>query len=546
MKETASYSFYSSDLNKNKYEEFLRKALAIREFKNALSLEICQHLEDYLDCSKFDFVKKFGKTKDNPLNPSSLIRGNELQKACADVFDSYQNKFEAIVRSIRFSVQTEIRISRYKRKAGAKKAGDVKSYEVKKESTKLCKVLDYLSKYFNSGLIEYLKGLEDRNHLQADVLYYLDKYKYRLIQLALLRKENVTRKYSYPIKFDSLTYRTAIQSKDFLVQDKNRTCHSSVYLVIPSINGQGSRKIIVPSKIHSKYHGKSSEYQSKEYIVQVQPTKKRVRFILTREVDREYKVGQEEFLGVDVNLKHNLFSLSIGENIDFDRRLLKLYTTFLKKIDQKKELTKGEEKQKKLWQTRIEYHLKEKSSELVNLAISAGKNHIVMEDLSLLDKTCIRNEEFNEFKYSRLTKLLHLSSLNNIVRSICLHKGLQFTTIPSHYTSQTCSACGTIERENRQNQETFSCINCGENRNADVNASINIALIGQYEVKHFEQDLKEVPSKLLIEDKKTKWLSAKSFLKKEFIKSHLVDIITSSSFQMERKKFFESSQNFLS
>jgi putative transposase len=37
-----------------------------------------------------------------------------------------------------------------------------------------------------------------------------------------------------------------------------------------------------------------------------------------------------------------------------------------------------------------------------------------------------------------------------------------------------CPICGCIEDENRKNQETFECIECGHKDNADHNASINI------------------------------------------------------------------------
>ena len=43
------------------------------------------------------------------------------------------------------------------------------------------------------------------------------------------------------------------------------------------------------------------------------------------------------------------------------------------------------------------------------------------------------------------------------------------------YTSQTCSRCGHVDKENRQTQETFVCTKCGFELNADHNASINIA-----------------------------------------------------------------------
>ena len=43
------------------------------------------------------------------------------------------------------------------------------------------------------------------------------------------------------------------------------------------------------------------------------------------------------------------------------------------------------------------------------------------------------------------------------------------------YTSLTCSRCGTVDREARENQATFRCRSCGFAANADVNAAINIA-----------------------------------------------------------------------
>jgi putative transposase len=43
------------------------------------------------------------------------------------------------------------------------------------------------------------------------------------------------------------------------------------------------------------------------------------------------------------------------------------------------------------------------------------------------------------------------------------------------YTSQTCSACGAVDREARESQAVFRCRSCGYADNADVNAAKNIA-----------------------------------------------------------------------
>lgn len=47
--------------------------------------------------------------------------------------------------------------------------------------------------------------------------------------------------------------------------------------------------------------------------------------------------------------------------------------------------------------------------------------------------------------------------------------------VNSAYTSQTCSACSTRDREARESQAVFRCRACGYTDNADVNAAKNIA-----------------------------------------------------------------------
>jgi len=46
------------------------------------------------------------------------------------------------------------------------------------------------------------------------------------------------------------------------------------------------------------------------------------------------------------------------------------------------------------------------------------------------------------------------------------------------YTSQTCSACGHVDRKSRINQATFECCRCGFAGHADVNAAVNLSVRG--------------------------------------------------------------------
>ncbi len=50
--------------------------------------------------------------------------------------------------------------------------------------------------------------------------------------------------------------------------------------------------------------------------------------------------------------------------------------------------------------------------------------------------------------------------------------------VPPQYTSQTCSRCGCVNKNNRQTQATFRCTACGFELNADHNAALNILAAG--------------------------------------------------------------------
>ena len=54
--------------------------------------------------------------------------------------------------------------------------------------------------------------------------------------------------------------------------------------------------------------------------------------------------------------------------------------------------------------------------------------------------------------------------------------GVPLVYVNPAYTSQTCSVCGAVDKANRPNQSTFSCVSCGFSAHADVNAAVNIGL----------------------------------------------------------------------
>ncbi len=64
-------------------------------------------------------------------------------------------------------------------------------------------------------------------------------------------------------------------------------------------------------------------------------------------------------------------------------------------------------------------------------------------------------------------------------QAFCAYKaqraGVPVIVVNPAYTSQTCNACGVIDKASRLDQARFVCTVCGHSANADVNAAQNIA-----------------------------------------------------------------------
>jgi putative transposase len=271
----------------------------------------------------------------------------------------------------------------------------------------------------------------------------------------------------------------------------------------------------VPTSFNINHHGHLNQYTTREYIVCIEEKRQRIRVIVTKEVDAVISPEGTEYIGVDTNIKHNLFSTSEGTEIDLDRELFRDYVGFLKKYQIKKEHSQGEEELKELWEERVSCMLKRKAKELVDHAIAQGKDHIITEDLSSFARSFVRSEEFEGFKYSRITRLLNLSSLNKIVKGICKKLGIRLTLVPSHYTSQWCFDCGHIDRANRVTQEHFQCVCCSVKANADFHSAQAILRIGSSDV---------LRRSVLVQDVSFDWIP-KGRLSKSTIRKQLEDII---------------------
>ncbi|MGL6024080.1 MAG: RNA-guided endonuclease InsQ/TnpB family protein [Cetobacterium sp.] len=108
------------------------------------------------------------------------------------------------------------------------------------------------------------------------------------------------------------------------------------------------------------------------------------------------------------------------------------------------------------------------SAEIIKVAL---KNRCGVIKLEKLTKNGFDSKLLRNWSYFELQTMIQYKAKMN---------GIEVLFINPAYTSQMCSECGNIDKENRPTQEQFRCTKCGFEANADHNASINIAKSEQY------------------------------------------------------------------
>ena len=474
--------FHSKDLTRQKYDELYNFAVLIQNHKNIVSQYINENLLHYLDCTKPQFLKEMRELFKNVI-PSSFDA-----QFYTKVFTCYQNKFEAIQRKLAFEVPILKGFEYYKRDTKNHKKGDLKRVLIEKKQTKLSSCLTYLVRYGNEGTIAYIKSNIDKcdvnkREFYNNILRCCENFGFeRLYALALSKRERIVKHYSeYPIEFRSLTFSGRCRKKRII--DYNSRFGSVINSFI-SLSGFSRKSFYIPVSFNKGWHGNMKDYRKNnpdyEYILTFNENEHQINIHLCKDGERYIPKPNGKTIGIDVNCKHNLFSLSNETTYDYDRKLVNDFCKLSLEIDRLKEdktYVIGKRKQRKL------NKLKEKviKNEQQTIAImcknekAKGTGHFVMENLNNgFGKCYVKDSDNEDINYNRKVKFLGLSSLKQEVEHIARKYDIAVSTVQASYTSKMCPICGCIEDGNRPNQETFECVECGHKDNADFNAAKNI------------------------------------------------------------------------
>ena len=357
------------------------------------------------------------------------------------------------------------------------------------KSTRLSICLSYLARYGNENTVEYIQSQvsacdEKKKEYYQSILACITKFGFaRLMALAMQKRTHAIAKYSTrPIGFKSLTFSGRSRKKKILDWNKNYNSEINAFV---SLSGFSRKSMDIPVRFAKDYHGSMRDYfkanPDYEYIIVFNERKKSVSVNLCKDGERFLPEAGDNLIGIDVNCKHNLFSLSNETTYDYDRQLVKDYCKLALEVDDRKKSDKeyrpGKRTQWKLSTLKRKMIKSEQNliASMCKQLAAEGWNHIVMEDLDNGFGKCYVGDKDNEdINYNRKVKFLGLSSLKNEVEHIARNYGIALSTVQASYTSKMCPVCGCIEDENRPEQETFCCVECGHSANADFNAAVNI------------------------------------------------------------------------
>ena len=478
--------FYSNNLTHLKYNELRAFAMTIREHKNVVSEYVNKNLFKYLDYNMFSFLKEM-RNKYKGVIPSSFDK-----QLYEQVFTCYQNKFKAIQRKLTFEKITFVCFEYYKRNCKQHKKGDFKKVILKHDKSSLSICLSYLARYGNDNIVDYIKINIDnvdsnKKMFYENILHYINKFGLnRLLNLALSKRNRIIKHYQENvIEFNSLTFSGRCRKTDIISYNKN---YNSIINSFVSLSGLNRKSFDIPIKFNKDWFGNMKEYHKKnndyEYTITFNEKQKQVNIHICKNGERYIPTVDDNsnIVGIDVNIKHNLFSLSNGEIYDYNRNLVSDFCKLSIYLDNVKEKQGKEYKVGKRYQFKLD-KLREKivksNQQLISNMCKSLKNnnitHIVMENLDNgFGKSFVKDKNNNDINFNRVVNYLRISSLKDEVEHISRKYGIAVSTVQSYYTSKMCPICGCIDDENRTSQEEFSCIECGFESNADINAAINI------------------------------------------------------------------------
>ena len=462
----------------------------VYQLKNKISNYIYNNRFHLLD----NDLKKSLKSEYKQFN-NSQMRSWEVQKIFQTTMVFYENSLKKRFQNNKFKLQKIFKITRYKKMVRnnngdiIRQKGDLKSTELITKNTPLSNVLNWLLYIEESDLDSVSKWIPtDKSQPIIDKSiafnYHLNNlrkspYWSRIKSLVNNRRKRLLNKIK-EIEYQNGTYtKLALDGKTpcsrFYIDETNSEFkHWYVFKI-------GKEEIHLPMAFNKNFHNEDFDLNGAHFVKL--NDKGRLNIGLLYQTKRPYEeektIKSQNIVGIDLNIASNFCSIAYHDHeklLDYDRNYVEKVIKKLQELEKigYQEHSIKEDKSLKKLLGGVEFYFKRFISETLYSLKDEGITDIILEDLDLTKSSAshIKNKELN-IKYSKLVRMLRLSSIKDWMKNQANNLGIRVHLTSPCYTSQTCSCCGHVSRNNRNGRD-FDCEMCGYQDDADKNAAKNI------------------------------------------------------------------------
>jgi len=279
------------------------------------------------------------------------------------------------------------------------------------------------------------------------------------------KKKNKERQYVYEKLIEKRLFKKAKKLKSFITKNEkpnikylnpeldsrfvktnfeNKTSFD-IWLIFSSLGNK--LKIEIPLKKTKHFNSLNGKIKTG-----IRLNAKHVTFMFESEVKKKVKGNT---IGLDIGIN----SVATTSNGQFKEKNEHGWTfkKIINKLNRKKKGSKGYNK------------IQQQRTNFINWNI----NQLNLKNVKTLKLEKIKNVR----KGKRTSKFLNrwtYSEIKSKLELTCEKLGVQVEYVSPTYTSQRCSSCGWVRRGNRKGKE-FTCNQCFNTMDADVNAACNIA-----------------------------------------------------------------------
>jgi putative transposase len=283
-------------------------------------------------------------------------------------------------------------------------------------------------------------------------------------QRAVQKNNKLTLQEVKEIKIDTFSIDLDERLVEFQKSDKEFNEFINLKLPYFYINKKRAIQINLPVK-HHKHSKKFKNWERKKTVKLVRDGEKNKFYVLfTYEKPNLEKKVKGQTIGIDQGYKK---LISSSKNKHYGKKMFDLY----QRISNKKQNSKN------FKQLLVERN--KKINEICNEFIEDNKDlkTLVLEDLKKVKYKTKIDKRIPSKTVNKLQRWSYRKVTQKLER-LSEEKGFLLLKVDPSYTSQRCSDCGSIHKENR-NLEVFKCIDCNFETDADFNASVNILQRGE-------------------------------------------------------------------